>query len=299
MELRQLRYFLAIANEGQVTRAAQVLNMAQPPLSQSLKSLEDELGVILFERNGRRMLPTQAGELLRTRAETIIHLVNETAQEMKELHEGVSGVLRIGSARSCSPFLPARIQQFRRAYPRMKFRLWEGDPNGLTQRIEKREIDLGLIRLPLETDYDPGMFTIRKLKEEPFVAVLPPEWDPDPSAIGIRLSDLSDKPFILLQSEKSTGTYDIVTGACEALGFTPNVVCECSSISSILAMVREGLGVTVLHEASVADQPHSLHIKRLTDAPIQSEVALIHLKDRILPRSVQLFIETFQDMTNL
>lgn len=298
MELRQLRYFLAIANEGQVTRAAQVLNMAQPPLSQQLKALEDELGVILFERSGRRMLLTQAGELLRSRATSIIHLVSETAEEMKELHHGISGVLHIGSARSCSSFLPARIQQYKLTYPSMKFRLWEGDPNGLSHRIEKRELDLGLIRLPLETDLDPGLFQIEELKEEPFVAILPPAWDVDPLKADIRLFDLRDRPFILLRNEKSTGTQNIILNACQQLGFTPNVVCECASISTILSMVKEGLGVTLLHESAAKALASPQHLKYLTDTPVRTKVGLIYLKERILPRSVQLFMKTFQDMQN-
>lgn len=299
MELRQLRYFLAIANEGQVTRAAQVLNMAQPPLSQQLKALEDELGVILFERSGRRMILTQAGELLRSRATSIIHLVSETAEEMKELHYGIRGVLHIGSARSCSSFLPARIQQFQLAYPHMKFRLWEGDPNGLSHRIEKRELDFGLIRLPLETDLDPDLFQIEELREEPFVAIMPSNWDADPSKADIRLFDLRDRPFILLRNEKSTGTLNIITDACRQLGFMPNVICECASISTILSMVKEGLGVTLLHESAAMALAPSQHVKYLTDTSVSTKVGLIYLKKRLFPRSVQLFMKTFQDMRSL
>ncbi|MFC5468992.1 LysR family transcriptional regulator [Cohnella suwonensis] len=298
MELRQLRYFLAIAKEGQVTRAAQVLNMAQPPLSQQLKALEDELGVTLFERNGRRMLLTQAGELLRSRATSIIHLVSETEDEVKELHQGIRGILHIGSARSCSSFLPPRIQQYKLAYPGMTFRLWEGDPNGLSYRLERRELDLGLIRLPLETDLDPNLFTVEELRDEPFVAVLPPAWDTDPSNEDIRLYDLKDRPFILLRNEKSTGTHDIILKACRELGFAPNVVCECASISTMLSMVREGLGVTLLHESAARAYVSTLRVKRLTDTPVRTKVGLIYLKDRLLPRSVKLFMETFHDMRN-
>ncbi|MCU4760100.1 MULTISPECIES: LysR family transcriptional regulator [unclassified Bacillus (in: firmicutes)] len=295
MELRQLRYFLAIANEGQVTRAAQLLNMAQPPLSQQLKSLEDELGVTLFERSARRMQLTQAGELLRERAESILQMVTETFTEVRELHEGVIGTLKIGAAPSCSSLLPRQIQSFRIAYPKVKYRIWEGDPKGLTQRLQKRDIDLAITRFPLETDYDPALFEIIRLKEEPFLAILPYSLDLDRRASSIRLNDLAKMPFILLQSEKSTGTHDIIVEECRRLGFQPNVICECSSITTILNMVNEGVGVTVLHEAIVSNIQFPISVKKLTATSISSEICLIFLKNRLLPKGAQLFIESFVD----
>ncbi|WP_340003618.1 LysR family transcriptional regulator [Paenibacillus sp. FSL K6-0276] len=295
MELRQLKYFLAIAKEGQVTRAAQNLNMAQPPLSMQLKALEEELGVVLFERTRKHMQLTQAGELLSIRAESIFHQLSETVTELKELHNGITGTLMIGSALSCSPLLPPRIQSFRAAYPKVKFRIWEGDPNGLTLRIAKREIDIGIIRLPLETEYDSNQFEIIKIKEESFVAILPPEWDPDRTNSDIQLADLQKMPFILLRSENATGTQDIIKEACRRIGFEPNVVCECSNISTILSIIKEGIGVTVLHKAIASSIHFPLSIKNLTGTSIRSEIALVYLKHRLLPRSVQLFINTFKE----
>src|SRR5690625_560482 len=117
MDIRQLRYFLAIAKEGQITRAAKTLNMEQPPLSRQLKLMEQELGVTLFERTGRELKLTEEGRVLQKKAKSIIHQLNDAMTEIQEINQGVRGTLSIGSVFSCVSLLPEKIKHFREMYP--------------------------------------------------------------------------------------------------------------------------------------------------------------------------------------
>jgi LysR family transcriptional regulator, salicylic acid-responsive activator of bsdBCD len=141
MDMRQLKYFLTIAQEGQITRAAKLLNMEQPPLSRQLKLMEEELGVLLFDRTGKRLKLTDAGELLKQKAELLLLQFNETIKEVKEREEGVRGVLSIGSVVSCISLLPQRIERYRKRFPEVTFKILEGDHFYLGELLEKRTID--------------------------------------------------------------------------------------------------------------------------------------------------------------
>ena len=132
MDIRQLRYFLAIAKEEQITRAAKALNMEQPPLSRQLRLMETELGVKLFDRVGKHLILTQAGYVLETRAKNLLHQLDETLVEVKEIDQGLRGTLAIGSAFSCVSLLPAKIKAFRTKYPLVSIKILEGDYVGTT-----------------------------------------------------------------------------------------------------------------------------------------------------------------------
>jgi DNA-binding transcriptional LysR family regulator len=127
MDMRQLKYFLTIAKEGQVTRAAKLLNMEQPPLSRQLKLMEEELGVKLFDRNGKGLKLTDSGELLKQKAESLLLQFDESIREVKGMEEGVRGVLSIGSVVSCISLLPKRIELFREKFPQLTYKISEGD----------------------------------------------------------------------------------------------------------------------------------------------------------------------------
>ncbi|MBW7460295.1 LysR family transcriptional regulator, partial [Paenibacillus sepulcri] len=154
MDIRQLRYFLSIAREGQVTRAARKLNMEQPPLSRQLKLIEEELGVRLFDRSGKRLKLTEAGKLLQEKGELLLNQFEEAVREVKETGEGVRGLLSIGSVVSCISLLPPRIQSFRDKYPQITFKILEGDHAYLGEQLEKRAIELVVARLPFEALHD-------------------------------------------------------------------------------------------------------------------------------------------------
>lgn len=160
VDMRQLRYFLAIAHEGQITRAAKQLNMEQPPLSRQLKLIEQELGVVLFDRNGKRLQLTQAGEMLRNRALALMKQFEETITYVQELGEGVQGVLSIGAVVSCVSLLPSVLRKFTEKYPQVTFKIQEGDHFLLGELLENRDLEFIVTRLPFQSDFQSQHYSV-------------------------------------------------------------------------------------------------------------------------------------------
>lgn len=295
MDIRQLRYFLAIAKEGQITRAAKTLNIEQPPLSRQLKLIEEELGVTLFDRSGKRMKLTEAGTILQTKAEGIIHQLNEAITEIKELDQGVQGMLSIGSVFSCLSLLPEKIALFHERYPRVTFKILEGDHSILGEYLENRNIELVMTRLPFESGYDSNRYSTLRLPSDPFVIVVPKKREWRPSQSSFLLKDLADVPLIALKSDKTIQLNDKIVNECRRLGFEPNIICECSSVAITIALIVAELGVTILPKSVLSSFPISdIELFDLPDITVQSDVGIIWLKNRYLSKSARRFIELFE-----
>ncbi|GGG58812.1 LysR family transcriptional regulator [Paenibacillus radicis (ex Gao et al. 2016)] len=296
MDIRQLRYFLAIANEGQITRAAKALNMEQPPLSRQLKLMEEELGVTLFDRSGKGLLLTHAGELLRDKAEQLLHQFGETLKEVKELDEGVQGVLAIGSVVSCISLLPPTIERFRKLYPQVTFKIAEGDHYLLGSQLERRSIELIVARLPLESSPEMKPLSVLKLPSDPYVAVMPASWVDDPTKHSMKMRELDGLPFLTLKTDRTTGMHHQVMVEARSHGFEPKVICECSSVAVIMALVAAGIGATVFPKSVMASFPlPTIKMLTIADADFESDVGILWLKDRYLSKSARHFIELFMN----
>lgn len=295
MDLRQLRYFATIAEEGQITRAAKKLHMAQPPLSQQLKALEEELNTLLVQRNGKNIELTAAGKVLYKRATNLLSQIDETIMEVKEVGEGLKGTLSIGSVKTCFSYLPQRIRIFREKYPKVTFRLYEGDTYRLLQDLRNRHIEVAIVRLPLESRSDD--LSLIPLPTDYFVAVIPETWNYQNS---IGLDELSNVPLMLLQRFKGVGLYEIIIEACRKKHFEPNIICQCSDADMILSLVREGVGASFLPRSVLQSIPtEGLKILELEEFSIPSESAVIWLKDRYLSKSAVTFIDTFKEEYSL
>ncbi|CAM3598607.1 LysR family transcriptional regulator [Marinicrinis lubricantis] len=295
MDYRQLKYFLAIAQEGQITKAAKVLNIEQPPLSRQLKLMEDELGVKLFERTGKWLKLTPAGELLRNKAETLLSQFNEAIMEVKESGEEVTGILSVGSVVSCISLLPKRIELFRERFPQVTFKISEGDHFYLGELLEKRMIDLIVARLPFESMTQPEKYGVLPLPSDPFVAVIPSSWTGYEGKTSICMKELAQFPFLTLKTDKTTRMHELVVGECRQHGFEPNIICECSSVAIIMTLIAEGIGATVFPKSVMSSFPTNV-VKMLdiVDADFQSEVGILWLKDRYLSKSARHFIDSFR-----
>lgn len=289
MDLKQLRYFLAIAEEKQITRAAKKLHMAQPPLSIQLKSLEEELGTLLMERNGKSLELTKAGDILVKRTKELLNKIDETIIEVTQVGEGLKGLLSIGSVKTCFSYIPERIKFFRKHYPQVTFRLQEGDSYQLAQHVQNRDIELAIVRLPLELND----FHSLPLQNDRFVVVIPENWDGEKN---IRMKEIAKMPLMLLHRVHGVGLYELVVDECRKHGFEPNVVCQCPDASMLLSLVRTGIGATLLPKSTLLSFPtDGLKILEIEDALIKSESAIIWLKDRYLSKSAERFIETLKD----
>jgi len=153
MDLRQLHYFVVVAEELNITRAAERLNMSQPPLSSQLKSLEDELGVQLFIRGKRRLTITDAGTHLFYRARQILELSDQTQLELQSMEAGLSGELSISLVEGRAPFFLARwMAGFRSEFPRVTVRLWNGSGDEAMERLHRGLADLALVATPFNPE---------------------------------------------------------------------------------------------------------------------------------------------------
>jgi len=295
MDMRQLKYFLTIAREGQVTRAAKILNMEQPPLSRQLKQMEDELGVRLFDRHGKGLQLTDAGILLKLKAETLISQFNETIEEMKELEEGVRGVLSIGAVFSCISLLPQPIERFRRLYPHVNFKILEGDHYYLGEQLEKRSIDIVFARLPFEALTDPKQLAVMPLPSDPFVVVIPSKWEQYHDTEFFCMEELAGLPLLTLKTDQTTHMHEQVIAACRKYHFEPNIICECSSVAITIALIAEGIGISLLPRSVMNSfMDPRVRMIPLSSEELQSDNGIIWHKDHYLPKSARFFIESIQ-----
>ncbi|MGI6270130.1 MAG: LysR family transcriptional regulator [Candidatus Howiella sp.] len=155
MELRVLNYFLTIAEEENITKAAGILHITQPTLSRQLMQLEEELGVKLFRRSNHNIILTDEGSLLKRRAQELLSLAEKTKREFKQ-EESLSGVISIGSGEyKCTKLLAEMIASFKQKYPLVKFELYSGNSDNIKEQIERGSLDLGLLLEPVDiSKYD-------------------------------------------------------------------------------------------------------------------------------------------------
>ncbi|MBA3425427.1 MAG: LysR family transcriptional regulator [Rubrobacter sp.] len=244
MELRRLRYFVAVAEESSFSRAARRLHMAQPPLSNQIKQLEEELGVRLFERSSRGVHTTDAGELLLEEARRVFALVEGTVNMVQRVGHGEVGRLTLGFVPSASDeLLPPILSSFGERYPDVDLFLREMRPDLIVQRLHEGQIDAGFLYLPL----DDASLDVECVSREPLVLALPAKHSLS-SEEQVDLASLADEPFILpARYRRMPGLYGQVTEACRQAGFTPNAVQkDVWLMQTIVGLVAGGIGVALV-----------------------------------------------------
>ncbi len=242
MELRHLNYFIAVAEELHFGRAAARLHISQPPLSQQIMSLEDELGVRLLERNRRRVALTEAGRLFLDEARAVVARARDAAALARAVGTGEAGRLVVGFVTSAGySILPYAVRLFRAAHPAVEFHLREMKPSEQLEALPRGDIDVGLLR-PLVSC--PGIAT-EKLLDEPLVAALPRD-HPGARRKQIPFSALKEEPLILFPRRHGPGLHDVVIRACLDAGFTPEPKYEPDDMQSVLTHVAAGLGVAIV-----------------------------------------------------
>lgn len=285
MDIKQLRYFLAIAEEGQITRAAKRLHMAQPPLSQQLKLLEEELNVKLVERENRGVVLTQAGQLLYKRAVHILEFMHMTTKELKELDEGYAGTLSIGAVASAgTTFLPFRIVNFHKRYPQINFQLWEGDTNRILDLLNTGIIEIGIVR----TVFDSDIYHSVSLPNEPMVVAMGRGWKCGEESVGqIALKELADKPLLLHRSNES-----MIVECCQKSGFEARILCRGDDVRSLLVWADAGLGMAIVPKSAVGLVPSTkLLYKDIIESSLEIRKAIIWLQNHYLSAPTRNFLE--------
>jgi DNA-binding transcriptional LysR family regulator len=248
VELRHLRYFVAVAEELHFSRAAEKLQMAQPPLSQQIRQLERTLGVRLFERNHHSVVLTAAGQVLLEEARLILEQVEHALSRVQDAHQGLVGRLDVGYIKSVSAtdtILPDILQVYRQRFPAVEIRLREVSLYDQLQTIQAQQIQVGFVaRLPnMTAELDSVV-----VERIPLVAVFSPQ-HPFVSQSSIPIRSLSNEPFIFCQRQASSFFYDRIIQLC---GFSPRIVQEVPDIRMLLGLVAANLGISIVPASSAA-----------------------------------------------
>jgi len=241
IELRHLRYFLAVAETLHFSKAAERLGMAQPPLSQQIRRLEELVGHRLFDRTTRGVSLTLAGQLLAERARSTLDKVEDDLEQVRRLGRGEEGTLTIGFSGSVMfTELPAAVESYRRRYPKVELRLRELVTSAQIPALLDGTLDLAFLR-----DGDPTEgIHMRTVLKEPYVAVLPAA-----HALArkraLRVSDLQSEPFIFFARRMGPLAFDRTMACCEKSGFRPRIVQEAPQWPTLIRLVAAGLGVSL------------------------------------------------------
>jgi DNA-binding transcriptional LysR family regulator len=265
MELRHLRYFVAVAEELSFTRAAERLHIGQPPLSQQIQALEAELGARLFERSKRWVRLTEAGKLFFDDARAILAQSEHAAQRARRAQRGEAGELRVGFTFS-TPFTPlfARtIRRYRQLYPDVTLTLHEMTTLHQLDAIEARRLDLGFVRPP-EVAL-PEELSLTTLRRDPLLLVLASD-SPLARRRKVKVADLADLPWVMYPKESGVGINHAIFGMCREAGFVPRIAMEAGEAATIIGLVAAGIGVSVLPSPFQAMQMEGVTYRPLADA---------------------------------
>lgn len=247
MDIRQLRYFVAVAEDLNFSRAARRLNMSQPPLSQQIKAVEEELGTTLLERNRRSVRLTEPGRLFLLQARSILAQLDSAGDEVRRAARGEAGEIRIaftGSVPMFEPF-PRFIQTFRERFPGVRVEMGHLSSGAQIQALADRRIDVGFLRPSHQFAPGPDI-EARTLWEDRLMAVLPSAHRLARRRGEVRMADLADEAFILFPRGIGCGLHDHVMGLASQAGFAPRVAQEAREGVTILALIAAGTGISIL-----------------------------------------------------
>jgi DNA-binding transcriptional LysR family regulator len=286
MELRQLRYFAAVAGRGNFTRAAEDLHLAQSALSQQVRRLERELGVELLRRTSRRAELTQAGEIVLTRATRVLSEVEALRSEVDELSGLLRGRVVVGGVLPAGGVdLPALLLSFKGLHPDVEVQLREGTASEMVDRLRRDEIDAAIAMV--EPDEVPQTLVAQRLGEEPLGLAMSPD-----DALGgrkrVRFEDLHGRPFVSFRV--GSAVRGVVDHALADAGVVPLMAFETNDLSMMRAVVARGLGVAVLPETVAAWGGPGLVWRPLTP-PLRRPVSFIWRRDRHQSPAAAAFID--------
>ena len=275
MELRHIRYFLAVAEERHFTRAAAKVGIGQPPLSQQIKDLEAEVGAALFHRLAHGAELTEAGKAFLAGVREMPLIAERATVAARRAARGETGSLRVGFTASAAfnVVVPSAIRAFRRAYPVVHLTLEESNTARLAAGLQEGSLDLAFLRPDVQegsldlaflrpVGADAVGIQFRLLSEEPIVMVLP-ESHPAAARAEIDLAILRDELFLLFPREVGPDLYDTIVGACRSAGFEPAIDQSAPQIASIVTLVAAELGVSMA-PASISQ----LRVKGVVYRPI-------------------------------
>ncbi|MDF2668260.1 MAG: LysR family transcriptional regulator [Paenibacillus sp.] len=285
MELRQLQYFVKVAQKQHVTQAAAELHVAQSAVSRQIHQLEEELGMQLFVQKGRNLQLTPVGKLFLSRMTELLAGLDKAVMEMREFLDPEKGEIRIGFPHTLGiNLIPTVVADFRKGHPDVKFRLKQGTFASLIHDVTRGEVDLAFISpFPEKHDQVAGEL----LLTEELYAVLPAS-HPLADQSSIRLAQLKDDPFVMFSENYSLRA--IVYDACKEAGFTPYIGFEGEETDTIRGLVAAGMGVGLLPEMALTEISPLMPVKvRLTEPRVMRTIGLVRRKGEKLPIVAEMF----------
>ena len=289
MDLRGLHYFSAVAEELNFTRAAQRLCMSQPPLSNQIKALEEELGTPLFLRGGRTLQLTEAGKVLYRRASQLLDLAERTQEEVSSLAMGLSGTLCLGSVAGLAPFLAARwLSGFREEYPLVRFEIVNGSSDDIIDQIQRGYIELGLIAAPYDDEHLEGI----PVGDEPWCAIMsrrnPLAAEPEKP---LPLKELAGQPLIVPHRRSRV---DEIRSWFQQAGAEPTIIGEHSNYVDVLAMASADVGISIFPQTAPETMP-GIVCRRIVEPSHQARYLLVRKRNTSISELSQAFLDFVTD----
>jgi DNA-binding transcriptional LysR family regulator len=280
VELRHLKYFVAVAEELHFTRAAERLHIAQPPLSQQIRQLEAEFGTELLRRNRRRVELTDAGRAALEQARKTLRQAEQVVIAARRAARGELGQLRVGFS-SSAPYttLPAILRTFRARFPDVTLALHERSTEEQISLLAADAIDIGFVRLPIENA--PGSLILKTVLREPLVLAIPRE-----HRFGrmrsVPLMALAKEAFLMMPRHAAPGLYDDIHALCRRVGFTPRVAQEAVQMQTIISLVSAGLGVAIVPASIRNLQREHVVYRPLTSVRVRTAMAVAYDRNNSL-----------------
>jgi len=287
-DLRQLRFFITVAELMNVSRAAEALNISQSALSRQLQALEDDIGLTLFDRVGKRLVLTAEGEEMLPRAAAMVEQAEALSLRANDLARGRIGRLRIGSTpQTIASLIAPALKAFRADHPFIEVALLEGANRELLEMVER-----GAVHIAIAGAQDPTAFGSAPLFNAELLAYLPPD-HPRGKARALPIESLKDMPFLLLR--RGFLTREMFDHACRKAGIRPRVVLESDSPHALVAMVEAGHGVAILSSSAANGIRSNAPVAvTLEGKPIHQPVSAIWNLERHRPASLPAFIACLQ-----
>jgi DNA-binding transcriptional LysR family regulator len=295
MQLQQLRYFLAVAENRHFTQAADLLEVSQPTLSKQIHTLESSLGTPLFERIRGAIALTAAGEALLPFARRMIADADAARDEVREIIGLRRGEVRLGATPSlCSSLVPAVLRRFRAAHPGIHLYVTEASSPELSAGLLGHSLDLALIVAP-ERGVDPALDAAPILRESLVVASVA-DGPPPTAHAALELAELEHRPLVMFRPGYELR--DVTLAACRRAGFTPKFAVEGGEMDAVLAFVEAGLGVAVVPTMVLVNRP-LLRSTPLAPPGMRRTIALAHRRRSVMPHAAEALRATLLDHIGL
>lgn len=262
MDLRQLRQLVVLAETLNFRRAAERLHIAQPPLSISIRRLEESLDARLFERGRRGVRLTEAGRAALHDARLAIFHAEQARRAVRAAAAGEVGTLRVGFVGSATyALLPRALPEFRRRFPRVQLELIESTTARILARVEEEAFDVGIVRYPVVRATP---LLLQTIERDVFAAVLPAR-HPLARSRRLALADLAAEPFVFYSAAEVPGLHAVALLACQSAGFTPQVSQEAVQVQTVVSLVESGFGVALAPSVAQRHAPERVVFRRLAD----------------------------------